>query len=290
MEYIAKDNKIIFRNHSFNPKHIFECGQAFRWERNDDGSYTNVAFGRVINVSKEDDIITLDNVTEEDFNNIWIDYFDLNRDYDAIKEKLSNNETMKEAMDFGYGIRILNQDHFETIISFIISANNQIPRIKKSIDIISREYGDEIGEYRGKTYYSFPTFEALSKASVEDMREICRVGFRDKRIIDTSQMICSGEFNLEESKNYDSSKLYDELIKFPGVGPKVASCIMLFAYGKGETFPVDVWIKRVMESLYIGHETSKKNIGILAKDIFGEYGGFAQQYLFYYGRENKIGK
>lgn len=197
MEYIAKDNKIIFRNQSFNPKHIFECGQAFRWERNEDESYTNVAFGRVINVSKKDDIITLDNVSEEDFNNIWMDYFDLNRDYDVIKEKLSNNETMREAMDFGYGIRILNQEHFETIISFIISANNQIPRIKKSIDIISKEYGQKIGEYRGKAYYSFPTFETLSKARVEDMREICRVGFRDKRIVETSQsyFLCHSRIN-----------------------------------------------------------------------------------------------
>ncbi|WP_300409805.1 DNA glycosylase [Lagierella sp.] len=290
MDYIAKDNKVVFKNKNFNPKHIFECGQAFRWEKNDDGSYTNVAFNRVINVKQEEDNIILDNVSEEDFNNIWIDYFDLNRDYDLIKSSLANNETMIKALNFGYGIRILNQEAFETIISFIISANNQISRIKKSIDIICKEYGDEIGDYRGKTYYSFPTSKKLSSAKIDDLRQICRVGFRDKRIVDTSRLIESKEFNIEESTVYNSKKLFDELIKLPGIGPKVASCIMLFSYGKTETFPVDVWIKRVMETLYIGEETTKKNIGVVADKIFGEYAGFAQQYLFYYGRENKIGK
>ncbi|MDO5018308.1 MAG: DNA glycosylase [Lagierella massiliensis] len=290
MDYLAKDNKIIFKNKNFNPKHIFECGQAFRWEKNEDNSYTNIAFGKIINVSSKDDTVTLKNVSEEDFINIWIDYFDLNRDYDEIKLKLSNNETMIKAMEFGYGIRILNQDYFETIISFIISANNQINRIKKSIEIISQQYGNVIGEYNGKTYYSFPTINELAKANITDLREICRVGFRDKRILETSNKIMNREFNLEDSKKYDSIKLYEELLKLPGVGPKVASCIMLFAYGRSEIFPVDVWIKRVMEILYIGHETSKKNIGVFANEIFGEYAGFAQQYLFYYGRENKIGK
>ncbi len=290
MEYITKDNKIVFENRNFNPRHIFECGQCFRWEKNEDGSYTNVAFNKVINVKQENNRIILDNVTEEDFNNIWINYFDLDRDYSIIKSSLANNETMIKALNFGYGIRILNQEIFETIISFIISANNQISRIKKSINIICQHYGNEIGEYRGKKYYSFPTSSQLAKAKVDDLRQICRVGFRDKRIVETAQLIESSTFDLEKSSMYDSKELYDELIKLPGVGPKVASCIMLFSYGKTETFPVDVWIKRVMETLYIGEETTKKNIGIIADKIFGDYAGFAQQFLFYYGRENKIGK
>lgn len=291
MNYKIKDKNIILKNNNdFNPEHIFECGQAFRWKKEDDGSYTSIAFNKVINVVMDDDSIVFRNTNEDDFNNIWIDYFDLNTDYSSIKKILSKDDTLKDAVEFGYGIRILNQDIFETIISFIISANNQIPRIKKSIEIISKSYGDYIDNYNGVDYYSFPTAENLSKVSVEELREVSRVGFRDKRIVDTSRIIANNELNIAESIKLSSEDLKNELIKLPGVGPKVASCIMLFAYGRGETFPVDVWIKRVMEELYIKKETSLKSIDRYAHEFFGDLAGYAQQYLFYYGRENKVGK
>ena len=291
MNYKIKDKNIILKNNNdFNPEHIFECGQAFRWKKEDDGSYTSIAFNKVINVVMDDDSIVFRNTNEDDFNNIWIDYFDLNTDYSSIKKILSKDDTLKDAVEFGYGIRILNQDIFETIISFIISANNQIPRIKKSIEIISKSYGDYIDNFNGVDYYSFPTAENLSKVSVEELREVSRVGFRDKRIVDTSRIIANNELNIAESIKLSSEDLKNELIKLPGVGPKVASCIMLFAYGRGETFPVDVWIKRVMEELYIKKETSLKSIDRYAHEFFGDLAGYAQQYLFYYGRENKVGK
>lgn len=291
MNYKIKDKNIILKNNNdFNPEHIFECGQAFRWKKEDDGSYTSIAFNKVINVITDDENILFRNTNEDDFNNIWIDYFDLNTDYSSIKKILSKDDTLKDAVEFGYGIRILNQDIFETIISFIISANNQIPRIKKSIEIISKSYGDYIDNYNGVDYYSFPTAENLSKVSVEELREVSRVGFRDKRIVDTSRIIANNELNIAESIKLSSEDLKNELIKLPGVGPKVASCIMLFAYGRGETFPVDVWIKRVMEELYIKKETSLKSIDRYAHEFFGDLAGYAQQYLFYYGRENKVGK
>ncbi len=291
MNYKYQNNKIIFKNNNdFNPEHVFECGQAFRWRKEDDESYTVVAFGRVINVSLDKDNVVIKNTSEEDFNSIWINYFDLNTDYNEIKNKLSDNGTLNKAMKFGYGIRILNQEKFETTISFIISANNQIPRIKKSIEILSENYGKFIENYNGVDYFSFPTPEDLAKISVEEIREVSRVGFRDKRISEVSNLISKKEFDLEVLKDYSSDNLKKELMTLPGIGPKVASCIMLFAYDRGETFPIDVWIKRVMEELYIGEETNIKLIGKYAEDIFGDLAGYAQQYLFYYGRENDIGK
>lgn len=291
MEYKVKNKNIIIKNNNdFNPKHIFECGQAFRWKKVEDNSYTCIAKGRVLNVFQQKDEIIFNNTNEDDFNNIWIDYFDLKTDYNNIKKELSLEKTIKDAVNYGYGIRILNQEKFETIISFIISANNQIPRIKKSIEIISRNYGEFIENFKGEDYFSFPTAEKLSKVSVEELREVARVGFRDKRIIETSKLIANNDFSIRESVSLNSEELRKELEKLPGVGPKVASCIMLFSYGRSETFPVDVWIKRVMEELYIKEETNIKHIGKYANDIFGNLAGYAQQYLFYYGRENSIGK
>lgn len=292
IDYKVLDDKIILNNvDSFNPEHIFECGQAFRWYREDDGSYTTIAYKKILNVLLEDEnTVILNNTNEEDFKNIWIDYFDLNRDYSIIKNKLKGYTTMEKAIDYGYGIRILNQEPFETMISFIISANNQIPRIRKSIEKISENYGEYLGEYKGKNHYSFPNPSELAKIKPEELREIARVGFRDKRIYDTANIINNREFNIEEAKNMDSIELRKALMELPGIGPKVADCIMLFSFKRSETFPVDVWIKRVMEELYLHEETKQKEIGIKAREIFGEYAGFAQQYLFYYGRENNIGK
>lgn len=292
IDYEIIDNGILLKNiKNFNPKHIFECGQAFRWIKEEDNSYTTVAYKKVINVKLlENKNIIIDNTNEEDFNEIWVDYFDLNRDYSLIQKKLGTDKTMKEAIKYGSGIRILNQEPFETIISFITSANNQIPRIKKSINIIAQNYGEFISNYRGNDYYSFPSANQLSKISSEELKEVARVGFRDKRINETSNLINNEEFSIDVAKLMDTPDLRNYLMELPGVGPKVSDCIMLFSFKRGETFPVDVWIKRVMEELYLHEETKQKDISKKAGEIFGEYAGFAQQYLFYYGRENNIGK
>ncbi|HEY4544318.1 MAG TPA: DNA glycosylase, partial [Tissierellaceae bacterium] len=215
---------------------------------------------------------------------------DLSTDYDEIKATLSKDEILKEATEFGSGIRILNQDPFETIISFIISANNQIPRIRKSIEIIAKEYGDFIENYNGIDYYSFPTAEKLSKVDVLDLREKARVGFRDKRIIDTSIMIANNEIDIEGIFSLSKDEGKEKLMELPGVGPKVSDCILLFAYDKSDAFPVDVWVKRVMEYFYLKEETSLKNISKQGDLLFKDLAGYAQQYLFYYARELDIGK
>lgn len=281
---------LILREDSFKVDHIFECGQCFNFRKNEDGSFTAVFLGKIINLLECDGYTLIRNVSLDDFYNVFYDYFDLGTDYKQIKEELSESEILKKASDYGYGIRILNQDLFETTISFIISANNQIPRIKNAVRIISERYGDYLGEYMGEKYYSFPSPDVLAKVDPLDLREYARVGFRDVRIVETSQAFVDGYLNFEDEKNLTDKELHNKLKELPGIGPKVADCIMLFAYHRRETFPVDVWIKRVMETLFIGKEVPKKQVDDYAREIFGYLAGYAQQYLFYYGRENAIGK
>lgn len=270
---------------NFIPKQIFECGQAFRWIAEDDGSYTTVAFGKVLNVKEENGTVEM-NTTQEEFDNIWKDYFDMNRDYKSMRETLSIEETLKDAMEYGKGIRILNQEPFETIITFIISQNSNITRIKNAVNFIANTYGQKIDE----TYSRFPTPEELARASIEDLRINARVGYRDRYIVESAKLISEGKLDMELLKNADIETARTELMKLPGVGPKVCDCILLFAFKRSESFPVDVWIKRVMEELYLGEVTPKNKIADEGRRIFGENAGFAQQYLFYYGRENKVGK
>lgn len=285
-----KEQTYILKNtESFEPRHIFECGQCFRWNKEEDGSYTGVFGKNVVNVKKENKNIIMMGISDEKLENVCKDYFDLGTNYENIKEKLSKiDKHLANSIKYGQGIRILNQDLWETIISFIISANNNIPRIKGIIERISQKYGDEI-EWQNKKYYTFPTIEQLSIATVEDLRTL-GLGFRDKRIYETTRMFLNREITLEELKNEkDTEKLREELLKLPGVGPKVADCIMLFSLKKHEVFPVDVWVRRVMNDLYIHNENeekvSKKELQKLAKNKFSDLAGLAQQYLFYWKRE-----
>lgn len=274
----------------FDPRDIFTCGQAFRWYEEEDGSFSFVTHGIVANAKKVGDEIILKGVDEKSFEEIFYDYFDLSRNYKEVMEELSKDEVMKRATEYGKGIRILNQDRFETIISFIISANNQIPRIQKAIEKISEMYGDYLGEDEKRKYYSFPSPDQLALAKPEDLREFARVGFRDKRIVEASKLIASGQVDINKIQDMDLEDARKELQILPGVGPKVADCILLFAFDRKESFPVDVWIKRVMEELYLKEVTPKSKIAMRGREVFGKNAGFANQYLFYYGRENKLGK
>ena len=292
MNIIEKDNQIILEGISedFEPKHVFECGQCFRWLREDDGSYTGVVQGKVINVKKENDLIIFDNTNKEDFENLWFDYFDLGRDYTKIKNKLRvMDEYLEKATEFGTGIRILQQDGWEMLISFIISANNRIPMIQRAINNLSERYGKFIGEYKGKKYYAFPTPEELSHVSVEDIRA-CQTGFRDKYIKSVVDYVTENKEDVLSYRKLSTDECVKELIKFNGVGPKVADCIALFGMQKYDTFPVDVWVKRVMEEFYVEENLSLPKIRKFALDKWGDLAGFAQQYLFYYARELGIGR
>jgi len=282
-----KDRVIVENVRDFDPVHIFECGQCFRWVRQPDNSFTGVVRGKVANISYQDGTLVIKNSSLKDFQDIWFEYLDLGRDYSEIKALLDKDEHMKKAIEYGYGIRILKQDLWEVLISFIISANNRIPMIMKTVAAMSKLYGDEI-QYDGMAYYSFPGADKLSEAGIEEL-EACRGGFRCKYILNTARMVKNGEVRLEELEGMDTGKAREELMKFPGVGPKVADCVLLYSGTKQDVFPTDVWVKRVMEELYFKREASFKEIQDFASSYFGDLAGFAQQYLFYYARENRIG-
>ena len=287
-----KEQKYILKKQeSFELKDIFECGQCFRWNEEQDGSYTGVIKDAVINVKKEKDTIIFTGKSEKHIKEVIEKYFDLNKNYEQIKEQLSKiDEHLKTSIKYGSGIRILNQDLWETIISFIISANNNIPRIKGIIERLSQKYGNEI-QWNGKKYYTFPTPEQLKDVTVEQYR-VLGLGFRDIRLYETTQMVINKEINLENLKNNpNTEQVRNELLKLSGVGPKVADCILLFSDLKRfDVFPIDVWVRRVMNDLYIKEKdetkVSKVKIEKLAQEKFGDLKGLAQQYLFYWRRES----
>lgn len=245
------EQQYILRNaKSFEPVHIFECGQCFRWNKEEDGSYTGVIKNSVINVKKIGNDVEFTGVCDENIKQTCEEYFNLQTNYEAIKEKLSNIDIyLKNSIEYGNGIRILKQDLWETLLSFIISANNNIPRIKTIIERIAKKYGNRI-EYRNKMYYTFPTPEMLQNASIDDFRGL-GLGFRDVRIYETVQRTLKGEIDLEKLKQEENTEvLRKKLLEIPGVGPKVADCVMLFALNRFDVFPVDVWVKRVISELY----------------------------------------
>ena len=294
------DSVVIKGVKNFNIKQILECGQCFRWQRITDSNYIVVSNRRVIEIVQENDEVTIYNTNMKDFKDIWKNYFDLNTEYGPLKEQLSNDELLNKAIEFGYGIRLLNQDPFEMLISFIISARNSIPSIMKTIKKISEKFGDKI-EYKGEVYYAFPTPQQLKNATLEDIQET-GASFRSKYIIDTIYNVNmaleakeKGEltedlklFDLEYIMSLPTDQCHIALQAFKGVGAKVADCIMLFSMGKKSAFPVDVWIKRAMIHFYLAPDVSLNKIRVFGREKFGELSGLAQQYLFYYARENNI--
>lgn len=268
----------------FELRDIFECGQCFRWKKENDGSYTGIIKNGVLNVNKIENKVIFKGIVDEEIESICNNYFDLSRDYTEIKEIISkDDENMKKAIEYGKGIRILNQDPWEMLISYIISAANNIPRISKSIENLSEKFGTSI-KVNETTYYLFPTPSQLSKATMDDLRT-CNLGFRDKYVYGATKLVLEGKINFEELKTMKYEDAKKKLMEIPGVGAKVADCILLFSLDKIEAFPVDTWIKKVMNELYVD-STNITKINQYAMQKFGKYAGIAQQYLFYYKREN----
>ena len=304
------DNEVRLRDvENFHPKHIFECGQCFRWNRidkDDETRFQGIVHGKVVQVSLKDRDVHLENVNIREFNAFFKEYFDLNRNYTKVKEVLSKDPLLKEAVKFGYGIRVLNQEPFETLISFILSSNNLIPKIKEGIRKISMNYGKEIS-FEGETHYAFPTPQELSLATEEELREL-GVGYRAKYIYETVQVIREAELLKEEEKRRELTEeekdtVLDDLLsiaslpqdlchkalqRYTGVGAKVADCVMLFSMKKQEAFPVDVWVKKAMMHFYGAEGSNLTKIREFGQNQFGNLAGIAQQYLFYHARENKI--
>jgi N-glycosylase/DNA lyase len=290
MDYKIKSsngNIIVQGIEDFSLKHTFECGQCFRWRKSDDGSYTGIVAGKKVSVSIHDKDLVIENCTKEEYENVWYDYFDLGTDYAAIKRCVSKDEYMKEAVKFGWGIRILKQEFWEVMISFIISANNHIPRIKNIIMQLSEIYGQKCVA-QSKEYFSFPEAHLIASSTIDEV-DRCRAGYRSKYIHKVSEYIKDNPISKELLQSEDSDIARKHLMKYPGIGPKVADCILLYSGTKFDIFPTDKWVKRVMEELYFKRQASMSEIHQFAKQYFGENAGYAQQYLFYYARENKIG-
>ena len=260
---------------SFSVKKTFDCGQTFRFEPDGrDDRYTGIAFGKKITFEQsEDDEVRIIGADEREFYDVWEKYLALDIDYDEADRLIScslpnekDRQVMKAAVECGKGIRILKQEPFETLISFIISQNNNIPRIKKIVTSLCEKYGED---------GAFPTPEAIYGAGVDGIFAL-KTGFRAGYIIDAAEKVLSGKIDFSEIENSDD---YDyctsKLCSIKGVGPKVSSCILLFGFGKTEAFPIDVWMKRSIER-HFSDEFDPK--------LFGKYAGIAQQYLFYYER------
>ena len=283
------DNYIEIENKDFNVSQTLECGQCFRFKKIDENRYLIIAKEKALVIEEIDSIIRL-YCGEEDYKKIWEHYFDLERDYSKIKKSLSKKDKhISKAIKEKYGVRILNQEPWEMLISFIISQSKQITHIKKIIEDISIEYGENIGEIYGYQIYSFPKVEKMKNVTEEDLRDL-KLGYRAPYIIDAIDKILRKEVDLSKIFSMEIEEGRKELLKIKGVGNKIADCVLLFAYGKHEVFPTDVWVKRVMEHYYYEEETTLEEIQRFSKEYFGDNAGFAQQYLFYYGRENKLGK
>ncbi len=270
----AKNNNIyVYGIENFDLAHTLDCGQAFRWAEKENGIWQGVAFNKYLELEKlSDGTIILYNTTENDFKGIWCDYFDFNRDYNEIILKISGNEVLRTASEFGKGIRVLNQEPWETLCSFIISQNNNIKRIKGIISRLCENFGENMGNY-----YTFPTAQKIASLSLEEL-DILRSGFRAKYIYDAAQKIAKSEIILENLKALSVDDARNELMKIKGVGPKVADCALLFSHKHIEAFPKDVWIKRAMQVLFDG-ELPTEAI---------PYAGIVQQYIFFYARETKL--
>lgn len=260
----------------FSLDQTFLCGQCFRWEKATDGTFYGVVANHAVKMYYHDPKTIYVESSNPDLV-YWSHYLNFSNDYNVIEDKLWNDEKLRPCIEKGRGIRILRQDLWETIVSFIISANNNIPRIKKIISALCENFGERI-EFDGKVFFGFPPPDVLATLTLEDLAPI-RAGFRDKYILDAAKRVSSGEINLDDVKKMSDNDAKISLMKIKGVGSKVADCILLFSLGRYKTFPQDVWTKRIMNNLY---GVGEKDIPAFVENNFGNYGGVAQQYLYYY--------
>ncbi len=260
----------------FDLEKIFECGQCFRWNAQEDGSYIGVAKGKALRIRSEGESVFA-SASSEEFKTLWHDYFDLSRDYAAARKAVSLDDYTRSAAEYGKGIRILRQDRWEALCSFIISQCNNIPRIKKIIESLCSLFGEPI-DFEGRTYYSFPSAEKLAALEPEALAPI-RCGYRAPYIIDAARAVTSGALDLERLSSLKCAEAVRELKKINGIGDKVANCVVLFGLNIPDAFPLDVWMKKALKAHYPPD---------FDPACFGENAGLAQQYIFYYARSGNV--
>ena len=265
---------------NFDLKSTINCGQIFRYEINDN-EFIVLIKDRVLSLKIVDDEIIVESNKEDNLKEIVTDYFDLDRDYDIIIDDiLKRDEKLESVLAFSKGLRMIHQDPFETLIAYIISQNNRVPSIANSLNLIAKNYGEKI-IFKEKTYYLFPTLEKLKDITEEDFRE-CKVGFRDKYLYGIINSIKNGDLDLEKIYKMNGEDALNYLMSFKGIGNKVASCILLFAYQKFDVYPIDTWVKKFMKEDY--NIEGEKNIRKFTLDKYKEYSGLAIQYMFNYKR------
>lgn len=276
-------NRLSFENvRDFDLTHIFECGQCFRWVPAGDGTgdYVGAAGSYAARISYDRPACSLKIEATGGDEAFWRQYFDLETDYSSVKEELRAGEPrMADPLKYGCGIRILNQDLYETIISFIISQNNNIPRIRRCIEAVCGRYGEYIGEAFGREWHAFPEPEALAAADTDDLAEL-KLGYRSDYIRAASEKY------VEDRNAGRLPREKEDILRYRGVGPKVADCVMLFGLRQTEAFPVDTWVRHIMSDMYGFAENDRKGMECFAREKFGCLAGYAQQYLFYYYRQN----
>ncbi len=266
---IIPPGTLLLTEEEFDLENTFECGQCFRWEKQPDGSYSGIVLGHELSVSVSDGHLTISDSGQDNMNDIWRDYFDLGTSYTDIRAELKENcPSLGCAVDSISGIRILRQDPWETLISFIISQNNNIPRIKGIIKRLCESFGEPCG-----SGYSFPEASVIAGLSPEELAPL-RAGFRAKYILDAAGKVASGQIELEALRSASTEEIRQTLMTIKGVGVKVAECVVLYGFHRTEAFPVDVWIKKALGTLFSG----------ITPEMLGSSAGIAQQYIYHYCR------
>lgn len=277
---MSGDHVILENFIHFDLDNTLDNGQCFRWDRVDTDHYVGVAMGRVLEVERIGPDVHFHPCDLETFHGIWVPYFDLDRDYRVIHENLEGiDPSLDRALAYSDGMRLLRQDPWETTVSFIISANNNILRIRRIVRSLSERFGEPLGE----GYYAFPTPERLAEAPMEELRA-CGLGYRDRYVKATALAVAKGEIDLDQIGEKPADDVEKALIGLSGIGPKVAQCILLFAYGFEERVPVDTWIQRIVAGLYAEEFKENETVGAFFKRKFGRFSGYAQQVLFHWAR------
>lgn len=261
-----------------------ECGQIFRYEKEEDNSYTIILSDRVVNIKKDDNNLILKSNNENNLIDIIINYLDLDRDYNSINEKIiKKDNTLKNIIEYCNGFKIINQPRFECLISYILSANNGVPQIKNSLNLISEKYGKKV-IFDDREYYLFPTAKMLENVKIEDYRKL-KTGFRDKYIYEIVKKINNEEFDLNKIDEMTSENAMEYLMTNKGIGEKISSCILLFSYYRLDVFPIDTWVKKFMKDNY--NIEGVNNIRKFTNEKYNEYSALVIQYMFHYKRNKK---
>lgn len=280
LKYTSEREIMLIQNDNFNLLQIAASGQCFRMNQIKGDKFELIAYDKYIEIEQIGEYQVTLSCSEEDYHQLWKSYFDLEYDYHSIVESLLQGEDdfLKRAAAYGRGIRILRQEPFEMMISFIISQNKNIPSIKCCIERICESYGEEIvcGDGRGSKKYAFPKPEALAAARSEDLRKL-KLGYRDEYIIRASQAVAEGKLDLQELMRCSHEEAVTALKQIHGIGEKVANCISLYGLHHIEAFPIDVWIRRILEEVYHNQFQLERYQG---------YAGIVQQYMFYYMRQH----